>query len=89
MARENVLLKSESSKSLPEIAEFLRELADKVQSGNLTLKQGEEEVNLNLPNTCVLEVKVEEEPKGTGKKYQVEVEVEWKEGESEQEVQIA
>lgn len=88
MVNEKVLLKSESLKTLTEISEFLRTLADKIESGNLVLKQAGEEVNLNLPENCVLEVKVEEELKGNTKKYQVEVEVEWTEGEENQEVEI-
>lgn len=88
MTNEKILLKSESSKTLTEISNFLRTLADKIQSGNLVLKQDDNEVNLSLPQNCVLEVKVEEEQKGDVKKYQVEVEIEWKEGEENKELEI-
>lgn len=88
MPNEKILLKSESLKTLTEISDFLRTLADKIQSGNLVLKQDDNEVNLSLPQNCVLEVKVEEELKGGVKKYQVEVEIEWKEGEENQELEI-
>jgi amphi-Trp domain-containing protein len=89
MANEKILLKSEKLKSLEEIADFLRQLADKVQTGQLTLKQGGEEVNLSLPDKCVLEVKVDEEMKGKAKKYELEVEIEWKEGQGSGELKIA
>ena len=89
MANEKILLKSEDLKSLEEIADFLRQLADKVQTGRLTLKQAGEEVNLSLPGKCVLEVKVDEEVKGKTKKYELDVEIEWKEGEGTGELKIA
>lgn len=86
---EKVLLKSEDLKSLEEIADFLRQLANKIQTGQLTLKQAGEEVNLSLPGKCELEVKVEEEVKADTKKYQLEIEIEWKEGEETSELKIA
>lgn len=89
VTKEKVLLKSENPKTLGEISEFLRALADKVQDGNLILKQAGEEVNLSLPQNCVLEVKVEEEPRGDTKKYQLEVEIEWSENGKEQEIELA
>lgn len=90
MGRETVLLQSEEPKSAAQVADFLRALADKVASGSVTLRQGDDELVLNLPPSLVLEIKVEEEEKG-GKKARaegrtrlqrsIEVEIEWYEGE--------
>jgi amphi-Trp domain-containing protein len=76
MAKEIVLFKSEERKSLTEVAAFLRELADRLDSNRVTLRQGAEELTLTIPNQVVLEIKVEDE----GTKHSLEVEIEWKEG---------
>lgn len=88
MTKEKILLKGENTKTLEEISDFLKTLADKIQSGNLTLNQAGKEVNLNLPPKCVLEIEVEEKPKGDRKKHQLEIEIEWFEDGQEQEIKI-
>ncbi|MFN2114544.1 MAG: amphi-Trp domain-containing protein [Anaerolineae bacterium] len=90
MGRETVLLSSEEPMSAAQIAEFLHALADKIAGGTVTLRQGTDELVLDLPPNLVLEVKVEEQEKG-GKKARaegrsrlqrtIEVEIEWTEGE--------
>ncbi len=80
MSRETVLLKSEEKTSRDSVAEFLRNLASKVESGEVVLKQEERELRLDLPQNLVLEVKVEEKQKGGGVKKSLEVEIEWYEG---------
>jgi amphi-Trp domain-containing protein len=76
MAKEIVLFKSEERKSLAEVAGFLRELADRLDGNQVTLRQGTEELTLTIPDQVVLEIKVEDE----GTKHSLEVEIEWKEG---------
>ncbi len=80
MGIEKVLLKSEEKMGRGSVAAFLRNLADKVESGQVVLKQGQEEISLSLPQDLVLEIKVEEETKGKGIKMCLEVEMEWYEG---------
>lgn len=80
MGREKVLFKSEERKSRSEVAVFLREIADKLDSGSISLVKGQEELSLNLPEQVGLEVKVEEEAK-TKTKRSLEIELEWYEGE--------
>lgn len=80
---EKVLFKSEERKQTSEVASILRTVADKIESGRITLSQGEEEINLTIPGAVTLEIKVEEETK-TGKdtlKKSLEIELEWYEGE--------
>ncbi len=80
MAKKNVLVKSKSRKKLPDVAAFLRELADKVESGQVSLVQGEEDVSVVLPETVSFELEYYEQPKKHGVKKQLEIELDWTEG---------
>ncbi len=61
MGRETVLFKSEEKKSRDEAVAILRQIADKVETGNLSLQQGNESLNLEFPENVTLEIKAEEE----------------------------
>jgi amphi-Trp domain-containing protein len=81
---EVVLFKSEDPKSRDEAAVFLRQLADKLESGDtITLRGGSGSVVLDIPERLVLEVKAEEESKPgfDAHKRSLEIELEWKLGE--------
>jgi amphi-Trp domain-containing protein len=80
---EKVLFKSEEPSSRGDAAQFLRQLADKVESGHVVLKQAGEETSLDLPESLTLEVKAEQEEKKPGRpgKLSLEVELEWTLGE--------
>ena len=80
MGREIVLFKSEERKELSAVAVFLRQLADKLDGSQVILRQGAEEIVLNIPNNVVLELKAEEEAKKGKMKRTLEVEIEWIEG---------
>ena len=82
MGKEVVLFKSEEKRSTAEVAAFLRQLADKVEAGQVILRQGVEELTLTLPSTVTLEVKAEEESTKSGPKHSLEVELEWRPGDS-------
>ena len=77
---EVVLFKSEERKNTQEVAAILRQIADRVESGEVVLTRGQEEVRLQIPPNVTLEIKVEEETKRTTKKS-LEIEIEWPEGE--------
>ncbi len=80
MVKKNVLVKSELRKTLPEVASFLRELADKVETGQITLMQAGQEVTVELPDSIDFELEYYEQPKKHGLKKQLEIELEWVEG---------
>ena len=80
MAKKNVLVKSDLRKNLADSAAFLRELADKVESGQVTLVQGGKDVVIDLPETVSFEIEYYEQPKKRGMKRQLEIELEWTEG---------
>lgn len=80
MAKKNVLVKSDLRKNLADSAAFLRDLADKVESGKVTLVQGGQDVVIDLPETVSFELEYYEQPKKHGVKKQLEIELEWTEG---------
>ncbi len=80
MGREIVLFKSEEKKTAKEIADTLRLIADKIDSGSMTLKQNDTQVDIDFPGTMTLELKVEEEH-GRKLKKSFEIELEWTPGE--------
>jgi amphi-Trp domain-containing protein len=80
MGKEIVLFKSEERKDLSSVVTFLHQLADKLAKNQVILRQGAEEIVVNIPNNVVLELKVEEEDKKGKVKRTLEVEIEWLEG---------
>ncbi len=80
MAKKNILVKSDLRKNLADSAAFLRELADKVESGQVTLVQGGKDVVIDLPETVSFELEYYEQPKKRGLKRQLEIELQWTEG---------
>ena len=87
---ERVILKSEEKMSRSEIVKFLTEIAQKIDKGNVKLIQGEESVELSIPEKLTLEIKVEEKIKQNNpKKIQLEIELEWSEGVKEETIKLA
>ena len=82
MGRETVLFKSEEKKASREVANTLRQIADKIDDGTMILKQGSEEITLEFPKNMVLELKIEEE-QGKRLKKSFEIELEWIIGEEQ------
>ena len=80
MAKKNILVKSDQRKNLADAAVFLRELADKVESGKVTLVQGDQDVVVDLPEIVSFELEYYEQPKKHGVKKQLEIELQWTEG---------
>jgi amphi-Trp domain-containing protein len=80
MGRETTLFKSEERKSRDEVCAFLRSLADRLETGRLTLRQGDRELELDLPGRLVLEVKAEDEETDGRTERSLEIELTWWEG---------
>ncbi len=84
MGKEVRLFKSEERRTRTEVASFLRELADKVDGGKVTLMQGEEELTLEMPQNLILDIQVEDEDKKRkGIQHSLEVEIKWFDGDDE------
>ena len=74
MGIETVLFKSEEKKAASDIANTLRQIADKIDDGTMILKQGSEEITLEFPKNMVLELKIEEEQgKRLKKSFEIEL----------------
>lgn len=79
---KKMLMESEEMMNRSDVAGFLRDLADKIESGRVTLKRGDKEVTLEIPDKLELEIEVEEKKKkGKPTKKELEIELEWYEGE--------
>ncbi len=83
MAEKRMLFTAEEWKSRHTTAAFLKELADNLESGEVTLRQGEEDVTFSLPGTVELEIKLTENVKGQETKPELDIEIEWTEGQVE------
>ena len=78
MGKETRLFKSEERKSRSDVGAFLRQLADKISEGQVVLRQGQEEITLQLPHSVILEVQVEDEDKKSkGIQHSLEIEIKW------------
>ena len=86
--KKTILMKSEEKRSLADLAGFLRELADKIEHNQLTMKQGGESYNLTLPDPVTLELELEDKDKKGRTKRQLEIEIEWYLGEEEDSIKL-
>ncbi len=78
MGKEIRLFKSEEKKSRTDVSAFMQQLADKIAQGQVLLRQGQEEITLELPGNLILDVQVEDEDKGSrGIQHSLEVEIKW------------
>ncbi len=83
MGREVRLFKSEERKSRKEVVAFLRQIADKLDGGELVLRLGAEELRLEVPEGLVLELQAEDEDKGErGTQHSLEIELKWFDGDA-------
>ena len=78
MGKETRLFKSEERKNRSDVSEFLRQLADRISTGQVLLNPGQEALTLQLPQSLILEVQVEDEDKvAKGIQHSLEVEIKW------------
>ena len=78
MGKEIRLFKSEEKRSRTDVSAFLQQLADKIGEGRVILRQGQEELSLDLPHTLILEIQVEDEDKKRkGVQHSLEIEIKW------------
>jgi len=80
MGKEIVLFKSEERKDRQSVVSFLHQLADKLAEGEVTFRRGSQEITVKVPDSLILEIKVEEEDKKGRTQHSIEVELEWIEG---------
>jgi amphi-Trp domain-containing protein len=81
MQKETRLFKSEERKSRADVAAFLRQVAEKLESGQVILRQGVQELSLDIPANLILEIQVEDEDKkAKGIQHSLEIEIKWFDG---------
>lgn len=78
MGKETRLFKSEEPKSRSEVSAFLQQLATKIDQGQIVLRQGQQEITLDMPHNLTLEIQVEDEDKKRkGIQHSLEIEIKW------------
>ena len=78
MGKEIRLFKSEERHSRSEVSQFLHQIADKIERGQVVLRQGQEALTLAIPANLILEIQVEDEDKKTkGIQHSLEIELKW------------
>lgn len=84
MGKETRLFKSEERKNRKEVAEFLRQISEKLSNGQVVLRRGNEELILEIPTNLVLEIQVEDEDKkNKGIQHSLEIEIKWFDNDSQ------
>jgi amphi-Trp domain-containing protein len=78
MGKEIRIFKSEERMERNSVAEFLVQLSQKIAAGQVILRQGTDEIVLEMPGNLILELQVEDEDKGgKGIQHSLEVEIKW------------
>ncbi|POR00957.1 hypothetical protein AU468_08785 [Alkalispirochaeta sphaeroplastigenens] len=76
------LFKGKEIQSRSEAADFFRQIAERIESGQVVLGSGTREVSLEIPETVKLEVEIDQKRKDSrGPRHKMEVELTWYEGE--------
>lgn len=78
MGEEKTLYESETNRTVPEVIEFLKQLSHWLGDRRLTFDDGEQTVEINIPDDVVLEIEIEEEEEDNNRvKRKLEIEIEW------------
>jgi amphi-Trp domain-containing protein len=78
MKKKTKLLKSNERKSVTEVSDFLHLIAEKINSGQVVLRQGKEEAVLELPEMLTLKVQVKgKETKKKGMQHALTIGIRW------------
>ena len=87
---EKVLFESEQLMGRDAVADYLRTLADSLESGSdVTLRAGEQSVTMSPPGEVEFEVKAEREgPEGGDGELSIELELEWPENPTDTDLSI-
>lgn len=77
MGRETILFKNEEKMTRAEAATLLRNIADRLDKGKVTLSKGKENLQLKIPRQVEIELKAEKEEGKKRRKKKLEIEIEW------------
>jgi len=79
--RKNTLLKSKERRDVQSVADFFRQLADKLEAGELVLQRGADEILVAVPKQVTLGLKVKKKTKKRGPRHRLKIKLAWREGE--------
>ena len=78
MRKETRLFRSEERMKRSDVAAFLQQFGDKISEVQVVLRQGQQEITLDLSHNVILEIQVEDADKKTkGIQHGLEVEIKW------------
>jgi amphi-Trp domain-containing protein len=78
MAKKTILFKSKERQHRSEVAAFLHQFADKIETGQVVIRRGAEELTVDIPGNMIVEVDVENKPtKSKGLQHTIEIEIKW------------
>ncbi|MFU8827553.1 MAG: amphi-Trp domain-containing protein [Brevefilum sp.] len=85
MAKKAPLFKGQERKSRAEVSTFLAQLSEKVASGQVTLRQAGDDLELDLPASLGMKVKVTRKNKpAKGTRHTLTLKLTWREGDQEE-----
>lgn len=71
------LITDKGTKSSKEIADFLRSVADKIDSGSMTLSRGRTSLNLEFPDRMGFRFKIKDDISRSGTQRKVQIGFRW------------
>lgn len=86
--KKSVLFRSKELRDTSNAAALLRDIADKMEKGELVIQQGDEKVVLSFGNRIGLSFLVTEKDGKRGKLRRMKLSLRWIEGEAEKKVTI-
>lgn len=82
MGKEIKLFKAIEKKSISEVAEFLRQLADRLDKNKVSLRRDDKKIKLDIPDRVELEIEVEKEIGKRKTEIELAIEIKWIEGDT-------
>ncbi len=85
MAKKKIQFKSKERRDVKDTADFLRQLADKLESKEFILQVGKQETQLTIPNFVTLALKAQEKPTKGTTNHRLTISLAWSEDDQEAE----
>ncbi len=80
MAKKNTLFKGKEVRDTRDVAEFLRQLADKLEENEVVLRRGSDVAKVTVPDRMTFKIKVKEKEKKRKTKYTFTLKLKWSGG---------
>jgi amphi-Trp domain-containing protein len=78
--KKKTLFKSKELRKTTDVAEFLRQLADRLEDNQVVLRQGEKTTEIEVPDNLVFKIKVKKKVKKRKTKHTFKINLKWKDG---------